>query len=125
MDAMTLAQTAKDVMNPDVLVVQAAAKASEAAAFLAEHEITGAPVVDEEGHLVGVVSVTDLSVSEAHRKDLVRDLMTPTVYTVPEDTPVADIARAMIAGRIHRVFVARQRKVVGIVTSLDLLRLLC
>lgn len=118
-------QTANDVMNTDVLVVQAHTTASEAAGFLMEHQITGAPVVDEEGHLVGVVSLTDLSVNDAHRKDAVRDLMTPTVYTVPDDTPVPEIARAMIAGRIHRLFVTRQRKVVGIVTSLDLLRLLC
>lgn len=118
-------QTAKDVMNPDVLVLQVRSKASEAAAFLAENQISGAPVVDEDGHLVGVVSLADLSVSEAHRKDEVGELMTPTLYTVPEDTPVPEITRAMIAGRIHRVFVTQQRRVVGIVTSLDLLRLLC
>lgn len=121
----TQTQTAKDVMNLDVLVVQADTRAGEAAGFLTENQITGAPVVDEEGHLVGVVSLTDLAVGEAHSKDAVRDLMTPTVYTVPEDTPVPEIARAMIAGRIHRLFVTRQRRVVGIVTSLDLLRLLC
>jgi CBS domain-containing protein len=43
--------------------------------------------------------------------------MTPTVYTVPEDTPASQLARTMVAGRIHRLFVTRGRKIVGIVTS--------
>ncbi len=55
---------------------------------------------------------------------LVRDIMTPTVYTVPEETPVAELARTMVAGRIHRLIVTRRDNVVGIVTTLDLLRLL-
>ena len=55
----------------------------------------------------------------------VADIMTPTIYTVPEDTPASQMAKTMIAGRIHRLFVTRSQKIVGIVTSLDLLRLLC
>ena len=55
---------------------------------------------------------------------LVRDIMTPTVYTVPEDTPVGEVARTMVAGRIHRLLVTHKERVVGIVTTMDLLRLL-
>lgn len=55
----------------------------------------------------------------------VADIMTPTIYTVPDNTPVSRMAKTMIAGRIHRLFVTRSQKIVGIVTSLDLLRLLC
>jgi CBS domain-containing protein len=54
----------------------------------------------------------------------VRDIMTPTVYTVSDDTPVSKIAKTMIAGRIHRLFVTRNGEVVGIITSLDLLKIL-
>jgi CBS domain-containing protein len=50
--------------------------------------------------------------------------MTPTVYTIPDDTPVSRIAQTMVAGRIHRLFVTRARRLVGIVTSLDLVKLL-
>ena len=53
---------------------------------------------------------------------LVRDIMTPAVFAVAEDTPVRQIAQTMIAGRIHRLLVKRGQRVVGIVTSLDLLR---
>jgi CBS domain-containing protein len=82
--------------------------------------------VYDEGRLGGVVSVTDIAESEIDGEALlVRDVMTPTVYTVPEDTPVPQIARAMIAGRIHRLFVTSRGRVVGIVTSLGLMTLLC
>jgi CBS domain-containing protein len=54
----------------------------------------------------------------------VREIMTPTTYTVPHDTPVSRLAKTMIAGRVHRLLVVRDQRVVGIVTSLDLLKLL-
>ena len=54
----------------------------------------------------------------------VRQIMTPTVYTVPAKTPVSKIAQTMISGRIHRLLVTRLGRVVGIVTTLDLLKVL-
>ena len=63
-----------------------------------------------------------LHVEEAGR--VVGDIMTPAVYTVQEEAPVVMLARTMVAGRIHRLFVTRAGRVVGVVTSLDLLRLL-
>jgi CBS domain-containing protein len=112
-------------MHPEVLGVRVDMTAREAAGFLTENQIAGAPVLDTNGHLVGVVSLTDLAENEGQSDDVfVREIMTPTVYTVPDDTPVPEIARAMIAGRIHRLFVTCKRRVVGIVTPLDLLRLL-
>jgi CBS domain-containing protein len=150
--------TAKDVMNTEVLTVRVDLMVRELAAFLTENQISGAPVIDLDGRLVGVVSVTDVAESDAERPDLVadrsspdfdlreweermnpedvrplhiesddllvRDIMTPTVYTIPDDTPVSRIAQTMVAGRIHRLFVTRARRLVGIVTSLDLVKLL-
>jgi CBS domain-containing protein len=150
--------TARDVMNREVLTVRVDLSVRELAAFLTANQISGAPVVDREGKLVGVVSLTDVAEYDADRSDLaadgsdparivrgwedridpedvrplhletsdllVRDIMTPVVYTVPEGTPVSRIAHTMIAGRIHRLFVTRRGRVVGIVTSLDLVRLL-
>jgi len=53
--------TAADLMNPEVLTVPEDMTVRELATFLMDHEITGAPVVDREGHLVGVVSVVDIA----------------------------------------------------------------
>jgi CBS domain-containing protein len=150
--------TARDVMNPQVLTVRVDLTVRELAAFLIENQISGAPVIDDHGRLVGVVSLTDVAANDVERPDvsddrsspalamrgweervnleeirslhiesddlLVRDIMTPTVYTVPEETEVAKIAQSMVAGRIHRVFVTSRGRVVGIVTSLDLVGLL-
>jgi CBS domain-containing protein len=151
--------TAADVMNRQVLAVRPDMTVHELATFLTENQITGAPVLDRQGRLVGVVSETDIMESDGERADLVRDrsdpefelrgwedkasadeirdlhveqgdllvrdIMTPAAYTVPHDTPVPQLAQTMIAGRIHRLLVTRDQRVVGIVTSLDLLKLLC
>ena len=53
---------------------------------------------------------------------LVEDIMTPTVYTVPEETPLNEVAQTMIAGRIHRLFATQADDVVGIVTTIDMLK---
>jgi len=148
--------TAKDVMTRQVLTVPPDLTVHELSVFLIENQISGAPVVDERGGLLGLVSLTDIAESDALRDDVavegrprdkdswrgkanadevrgfrmerpdlvVRDIMTPAAYTVPEDTPVATLAQTMLAGRIHRLVVTREHAVVGIVTSLDLLKLL-
>jgi len=138
-------KSVRDVMNTSVLTFHEDRTVSELASFLTEKEISGVPVIDRRGKLVGVVSVTDI-VEQSTREDdeperpsrseelrgmptrgsgiLVRDIMTPTVYTVPDETPVIEVARTMIAGHIHRLFVTKGGHIVGIVTTLDLLRLL-
>lgn len=55
---------------------------------------------------------------------LVKDIMTPTVYTIPDDTPLPAVAKTMVTGRIHRLLVTKAGRVVGIVTALDLLKVL-
>ena len=55
---------------------------------------------------------------------MVRDIMTPVVLSVGAGTPVSEIAREMVAGHVHRLFVTREGRVVGIVSALDLVKLL-
>lgn len=151
--------TAADVMNPNVLAVQADMTVEELASFLIENEISGAPVEDAAGRLMGVVSVTDLALSVARGTDLasdqsnpdffvrewgntlsrdeveelrfgeenemkVRDIMTPAIYSVDEETPVPEVAETLINSHIHRLLVTSGERVVGIVTTSDLLGLL-
>ena len=150
---------ARDVMNSEIVTARDDMNVEEVAGILADNEISGAPVEDSAGRLVGVVSVTDIARSavqgggqvvadrsnpdfyvrgweeavdaedmrglHVEREDLqVREIMTPAVYSVPEDTPVSEIAETMIDSHIHRVLVTRGEQVVGIVTSSDLLGLL-
>jgi CBS domain-containing protein len=53
----------------------------------------------------------------------VREVMSPVVFGVDERTPIQEVANMMITGRIHRVLVTRDDKMVGIISSLDLLPL--
>jgi predicted transcriptional regulator len=54
----------------------------------------------------------------------VKDIMTPMTFSVKEDTKIHDIADAMIRGNIHRVLVTREASLVGIITSMDMLRVI-
>lgn len=53
----------------------------------------------------------------------VRNIMTPVVFGVMEHVPIQDVADYMIRGHIHRQFVTRDRKVVGVISAMDLLRI--
>ncbi len=55
----------------------------------------------------------------------VTDIMTSMVFQVDVNIPVTEIAETMVRGRIHRVFVTQEDEVVGVVTALDLIKLLC
>ena len=146
--------TASDLMNPEVLTVRDDMPVRELATFLVDHEITGAPVLDGDGELVGVVSLVDV-VAVASEDDgfgmaptffsprdrppaeevvedlmpesetlLVRDIMNPDVFWVEEDAPVSDLAMKMLREHLHRLLVLRDGEVVGIVSTSDLLGLL-
>ncbi len=68
---------------------------------------------------------SDLDHFRVHETDvLVRDIMTPKVFAVQEDTPVPRIAEMMVDAHVHRVLVTRRGKPVGIVSATDLLGLL-
>jgi predicted transcriptional regulator len=147
-DATTM-KTARDIMTQPVLAVRDDWTVRELASYFIEKSISGAPVLDRRRRLTGVVSLSDivdqvtrerepsvglrrrwkgsynpedlrgLSIEDGDR--LVRDIMTPTFFTVPDDTPLSELARTMVAGRIHRLLVTRKGHIVGIVTTLDLL----
>jgi CBS domain-containing protein len=55
---------------------------------------------------------------------VVRDIMTPVIFSVPETAGLAELADSMIGGRIHRLIVTRGDDVVGVVSTLDLLKVM-
>ena len=153
---MNRLQRVKDVMNPDIMTVADEMTTDELVRFLTEREISGAPVVDGQGRLIGVVSMTDIGRHLAEPSDFaspaspafyhdaaddlsledlgqryveeravtVRDVMTPAVHQVPATALVAEAARIMVEHHIHRLIVTRGHEPVGIITSIDLLRVL-
>jgi CBS domain-containing protein len=144
---------AMDVMTTDVITVDPDTTVRALAALLAERGISGAPVVDSSGRLVGIVSEgdllhrTEIGTARRHRErrrswwlddfasDLardyikshgrtVKDIMTRDVVTVTEDTDLGEVAALLEAKRIKRVPVMRDGKVAGIISRANLVRAL-
>jgi len=124
---------AKDVMTSPVICVSPTTPTEELAKLFIDKSISGAPVIDENGKLVGIVSKTDLL--EAHlmpeeymesptlQKGYVEDIMVPIVSFVSENDPIDRIIHLMSDENIHRVVVTDgEGKVVGIITPMDVLK---
>jgi IMP dehydrogenase len=113
-----------DVMTREVLWLEADAPVSLAAWTLAAEFISGAPVRDRSGKLVGVLSNANLAASSAPLgKQRVSELMTAAVATVPEDASLGAALRLFVERGVHRLVVTDSAgAVVGVLTTLDLLR---
>ncbi|MFI8434728.1 CBS domain-containing protein [Streptomyces sp. NPDC079020] len=107
------------LMTDDVVSAVPATSFKEVAKLLAEHDISGVPVMDEDDHVVGVVSESDLL---ARDELTARDLMTRPAITVHAEETVADAARLMVRRGVERLpVVDEEERLVGIVTRRDLL----
>ncbi|MBO0687326.1 MAG: CBS domain-containing protein [Candidatus Dormibacteraeota bacterium] len=131
---------ARDVMTSPAITVRPEAHCKDAAAILVEHRISGLPVVEADGRLVGVVSEADLLPLEttpdprtqatplsARTQPLPRrvdEVMTPDPYTVDEDADLAMVAQRMLEAGVKRFPVLRGRQVVGVISRHDLLKVI-
>jgi CBS domain-containing protein len=124
-----------EFMQKSVITVSPELPVGELERLLAEEEIGGVPVVADDGRLLGIVSKTDVvrALAESVEGGLgelfppeqsVEDIMTPSVVTVGPSASLAEVARLMIDGRLHRVLVADGGRILGIVTPFDVLRVL-
>lgn len=155
--------TARDIMKTKVLRLDPQSSLEEAVRTLADMRISGAPVVDRIGRLVGVLSARDIAQPE-HLRDpiggsraprydfpdaspdddgsydedtvfsmegyspevlrsgVVGDVMTADPITVAPDASLRSICALMVREGIHRVIVVEQGKLVGIVSTLDIVR---
>jgi len=86
------------------------------------NKIGAIPVVGSDGQPVGIVSASDL-VGDVKDGAPVSTMMTEKVYTVPKYEDVSTAARVMRNRGIHRVVVTHEQKVVGVLSSFDLLKL--
>ncbi|MBI4425705.1 MAG: CBS domain-containing protein [Elusimicrobia bacterium] len=115
---------AKDVMSRDVVTARPEEPLLKLARLLQGRRISGIPIVGREGHLIGVVSQSDL-VRHALGGEggaTAAGVMTPWAVSCEEDTPLEEVARQMVRKRIHRVLVTRGSTLVGIVSAMDVLQ---
>lgn len=109
-----------EIMTRTVVSVHQDAPTRAVAQMLARRRISGLPVVDDAGNMVGLVSEYDLiAKSEARRA---RDLMTADVISVTASDPIDAVRSLMLDRKIKRVPVLDGQKLVGIVSRGDLVR---
>lgn len=140
---------ARDIMTRDVVTVRKGNSIDEAMRLMSKHRVSGLPVVDTAGNLVGMITESDVllkglstppevraqppglfapkphGVDEAYRRaqsEIVEEAMTTKVVVFMEDSLVVDIARAMIERAINRVPIVDGSKMVGIVSRRDVIR---
>jgi len=141
--------TARDIMTTPIVTVGPDLPFREVVTLMLAHRISGVPVVDEEGRLLGIVTEADLIYKEEapppspalvpwhgsslrlerivdrHRKAsglTAGDLMTENVVTATEETGVHELAHLMLGRDINRIPIVRAGRVVGIVTRADILK---
>jgi CBS domain-containing protein len=138
-----------ELMNPDVVCARPDMSVGTVARLLAARGVGGAPVVDGHGHVLGIITQNDLvrhasrrvTVAEAGRfvtdeddysdlaglpadlsATLVEKVMSRPVYTVSRSSSVAVAAHIMRERRVHRLVVTEQGRLVGMISALDLMR---
>ena len=138
----------QQVMTREVHRVSPGTSVGEALELMFEHQISALPVVDEGEHCVGIVTVTDLlsllrqtentlrsdyphfddclwAVDMVQRNldsDPVRNIMSEVVLTVSPDLSLERAAKTMATEKVHHLPVVMDRKLVGLLSSIDIAR---
>lgn len=147
------AQTAEELMAPNPISLHADATIPEALALMTDRGFTAAPVIEEAGRPIGVLSRTDVLIHEREQirhavpaEDVyaegrrprhegssieiadstrVRDIMTPTIFTVNENSSAAEVVKRMCELKVHQLFVVDDyNSLVGVISALDIVRCL-
>ena len=115
----------KDAMNRNVISICPEATVEEAIHLLLDHSISGAPVIDDEGELCGIVTqfqLLEVMYDPNVKNTRIRDCMTRGVFTIDEDALLGKAANLLVIHRIRRIPVVKGRRVVGIISRRDLLQ---
>lgn len=123
----------RELMQKNVKTVDPEAAVNDAVVCLTDSHISALAVVDGTGHMVGVISNTDILTSEAEAQDaverealfeqmVVRDIMTRHPLTISPEADVREAAQQMLYADIHRLFVTSGEQVVGVISTTDIMR---
>lgn len=139
------------LMSSPLITIPHTTSLRDAAAILSRRRMSGAPVVDRRRRPIGVVSLLDIVTRLAglerpadepggfyrftypdfretppDERDLddltVCDIMTPEIISVPETMTVFSVAKALWERHVHRVFVTRKGRIVGVISTMDVLQ---
>lgn len=150
---------AQDIMSKPAICVHGNWTIKATARFLLEYGISGAPVIDEQEKMIGVVSATDIlqfdSMSSKELRDITEQsyyqeylgqnllkedldrlsthadetchidaIMTPVIISVSADATLPEIAHLMVEQKVHRLIVSEDDKLLGVISTVDILKAL-
>jgi len=119
--------TAEAIMTEALVTIGPEASITDAIELLISKSISGLPVIDHQGRLVGVITeFAMLAMVYDHevRNQTVGQHMTREVITVDVDDPISRIADLCIVHRVRRLLVMRDGKLVGLIARRDVLQAL-
>ncbi len=111
-----------DLMAKRVITARPHNTVAQVRGLMQRNRVLAIPVIGPEGEAVGIVTATDL-LDDLNDLSPVSRIMTRRVYKVPAYNGISVAARMMRKHRMHHVIVTHEQKVVGIISSFDLLRL--
>jgi len=116
----------RDLMTTDVVAVAPTTSIRDAARMMFRYRVSGLPVVDPEGHALGIITEGDFLAMELKRADggdtpeFVSEVMSHSVLTVSPDLEVMDAARYMYEHDVKRVVVVEDGTMTGIISRFDI-----
>ncbi|MGQ0713695.1 MAG: CBS domain-containing protein [Gemmatimonadaceae bacterium] len=120
-----------DLMHTDVRTIAPDTPISELVQALADSHVSGLPVVNPHGHVIGVVTATDVLEASAEKDDArartnlfertpVRDIMTPNPRVIEPEADAREAAQQTLYGEIRRLFVEHEGRLVGVISQTDI-----
>ena len=114
----------KEIMTRDVISISPKFSIRESVDLMTENGIGSLPIVDTEDKLVGIVTERDfaLALAGSLTNETVGDIMIKDVITTTPGTPIESCSKIMVRNNLRRIPVVEEEKLIGIVTSTDILR---
>lgn len=119
--------TARAIMTENVVTIDKNATIQEAIELLLKKRISGLPVIDEDGQLIGIVTefaLLAIAYDQKVREDSIDKHMTTELFIVSPEDPVNKVADLCLVHRVRRVPVVENGKLLGLVSRRDVLQAL-
>ena len=111
----------EEIMSSPVVVTKESTKLKYTRELISRKSINAVPVLKEDGEIAGILSSSDLA--KAHGENMtVGDIMTEKVHLILKNNRVQDAAKTMIKHSVHHLVVMEDRDVIGMVSSLDIMK---
>lgn len=113
----------QDLMSNNAITAQPHQTVDQIKGKMTKSNLHNIPVVSSDNVPIGVVSASDLLAAEKEGTPI-SNIMTEKVYTIPEYEDVSLAARMMRNHKIHHLIVTQEQKVIGVISSFDLMKLI-